>query len=119
MLWPMFSALLLLLLAAPSPEDLENWLQDVDASRHAFDETAIRARASQVVDGQVESSTDFEIYVKGRDKALIIFRDPKNNGRKVLTVGNRMWLIVPGTTNPVPITPNHGLLGGDSLGGVA
>ena len=114
----MFSALLLLL-AAPSPADVQAWLQSVDASRHAFDEVAIRARASQVVEGQIESSAEFEIYVKGRDKALIIFRDPKNNGRKVLTVGNRMWLIVPGTTNPVPITPNQRLLGGASFGDVA
>lgn len=115
----MFSALVLLLLAAPSPAELQTWLAAVDASRHAFDEAAIRARASQIVDGRVESSAEFEIYVKGRDKALIIFRDPKNNGRKVLTVGNRMWLIVPGTTNPVPITPNQRLLGGASFGDVA
>ena len=113
------AAALLLVAATASPADLQKWLQGVDASRHAFDEAAIRARASQVVDGQVESSADFEIYVKGRDKALIIFRDPKNNGRKVLTVGNRMWLIVPGTTNPVPITPNQRLLGGASFGDVA
>jgi len=30
-----------------------------------------------------------------------------------------MWLIVPGTTNPVPITPNQRLLGGASFGDVA
>jgi len=115
----MFRAILLLALAAPSPSDLQKWLESVDASRHAFDQTAIRARASQIVDGKVESEVDFEIYAKGRDKALVIFRDPKNNGRKVLTVGKRMWLIVPGTTNPVPITPNQRLLGGASFGDVA
>jgi len=49
----------------------------------------------------------------------MLFRDPKNNGRKVLTVGSRMWLIVPGATNPVPITPNQRLLGGASFGDVA
>jgi hypothetical protein len=37
----------------------------------------------------------------------------------VLTSGERMWLLVPGSTNPVPITANQRLLGGASFGDVA
>ncbi|MEO8430356.1 MAG: outer membrane lipoprotein-sorting protein, partial [Acidobacteriota bacterium] len=59
------------------------------------------------------------IYTKGRDRALIIFRGGKNSGRKVLTSGERMWLLVPGATNPLPITPNQRLMGGASMGDVA
>jgi hypothetical protein len=118
-----FETLCLLLVGtlglAPAPAEVQKWLEAVDASRQAFDEAVIRAKATQIVDGREQSSAEFEIYVKGRDKALIVFRDRKNNGRKVLTVGKRMWLIVPGTTHPVPITPNQRLLGGASFGDVA
>src|SRR5215468_4242424 len=117
------TAQVLLLSAAsavtPTPAELQKWLADVDLTRNAFPEAVIRARATQVEDGKETGSSEFEIYAKGRDKALIVFRDPKNNGRRVLTVGPRMWLIVPGTTNPVPITPNQRLLGGASFGDVA
>jgi outer membrane lipoprotein-sorting protein len=107
------------LLGAVAPAQLQKWLADVDATRNAFPEVVIRARATQVLDGKEQGSAEFEIYAKGRDRAVIVFRDPKNNGRKVLTVKERMWLIVPGTTNPVPITPNQRLLGGASFGDVA
>ena len=113
-------ALLAAVLAAtPTPAELQKWLADVDSARNAFEEAVIRARATQVSDGQERGSAEFEIYVKGREKALLVFRDEKNSGRKVLTVGTRMWLIVAGATNPVPITPNQRLLGGASLGDVA
>ncbi len=103
----------------PSPAEVQKWLAEVDSTRNAFEEAVIRARATQVLEGRERGSTEFEIYAKGREKGLIVFRDAKNSGRKVLTVGTRMWLIVPGTTNPVPITPNQRLLGGASFGDVA
>jgi Outer membrane lipoprotein-sorting protein len=113
-----------LLLLAPSlataeSNDLQGLLAAVDATRNAFDEAIISARATQIVDGKESGSADFDVYVKGRDKGLIVFRGGKNSGRKVLTNGDRMWLLVPGSRNPVPITPNQRLLGGASFGDVA
>ncbi|HEY3173085.1 MAG TPA: outer membrane lipoprotein-sorting protein [Thermoanaerobaculia bacterium] len=102
-----------------SSGDLKSLLAAVDATRNAFDEAVISARATQIVDGKETSSANFDVYVKGRDKGLIVFRGGKNSGRKVLTNGDRMWLLVPGSTNPVPITPNQRLLGGASFGDVA
>lgn len=108
-----------LVVGTPTPADLQRWLADADSTRNAFEEAVIRARATQVSDGLERGSAEFEIYVKGREKALLVFRDEKNSGRKVLTVGPRMWLIVAGATNPIPITPNQRLLGGASFGDVA
>ena len=105
--------------ATPTPVEVQKWLANADSVRNAFDEVVIKARATQLVEGLEKGSAEFEIYAKGRDKALIVFRDPKNSGRKVLTDGPRMWLIVAGATNPVPITPNQRLLGGASFGDVA
>ena len=64
-------------------------------------------------------SADFEIYTKGEDRGLIVFRGGKNDGRKILNVGEKMWLIVPGASRALPITPNQRLLGGASVGDVA
>jgi outer membrane lipoprotein-sorting protein len=112
-------ALGLLALPAGAQTDLQALLAAVDATRNAFDEAVISARATQVVDGKESGSADFDVYVKGRDRGLIVFRGGKNSGRKVLTNGDRMWLLVPGSRNPVPITPNQRLLGGASFGDVA
>jgi hypothetical protein len=119
----MFSAAVLALLLAvgaePSAAEVEAWLRSVDDARNAFGEAKIAARASQWEDGKNTGSADFDIYVKGRDRALIVFRGGKNDGRKALTVGEKMWLLVPGAENPVPITPNQRLMGGASFGDVA
>jgi hypothetical protein len=117
----MFRAVLLTaaMAAAPTDAEVHEWLAAVDQARQAFGEAKITARATQVVDGKPAGTADFDIYVKGRDHALIVFKGGKNNGRKALTVGEKMWLIVPGTENPVPITKNQRLMGGASFGDVA
>ena len=117
------AALLVLFAALPAraqtPADVQALLAAVDATRNVFEEAIITARATQVVDGKETGHADFDVYVKGRDQSLIVFRGGKNGGRKVLTKRDRMWLLVPGSTNPVPITANQRLLGGASFGDVA
>lgn len=109
-----------LFLAAPeSSPDVQKWLQIADATRNAFEEAVITARATQVTDGKPGQSTDFEVYTKGRDRGVIVFRSGGNKGRKVLTDGPRMWILIPGATRPIPVTPNQRLLGGASMADVA
>ena len=105
--------------AAGQSPDVRAWLQAADAVRNAFDEAIISARATQLVNGAPEASVEFDIYTKGRDRALLVFRDAKNRGRKILTSGDRMWILIPGARNPVPITPNQRLVGGASVGDLA
>jgi outer membrane lipoprotein-sorting protein len=104
---------------APAPSDVQGWLRAVDDARNAFGEAKLAARASQLENGKATGSADFDVYVKGRDRVLIVFRGGKNEGRKALTVGERMWLIVPGAEHPVPITANQRLMGGASFGDIA
>jgi hypothetical protein len=117
------AAVLLLLVAAAAPAqsaaDVQAWLRAVDEARNALSEAKITARASQIEDGKVAGTADFDIYIKGRDRALIVFRGGKSDGRKALTVGEKMWLLVPGAEHPVPITANQRLMGGASFGDVA
>jgi hypothetical protein len=103
----------------PSAADVQAWLAAVDDARNAFGEAKLQARASQIENGSETGSADFDVYVKGRDRALIVFRGGKNEGRKALTVGQKMWLIVPGAEHPVPITANQRLMGGASFGDLA
>jgi hypothetical protein len=104
--------------AATTPPEQE-WLASVDAARNAFEEAVISARATQIENGKVAGGADFDVYTKGRDRGLIVFTGGKNSGRKILNVGEKMWLIVPGASNPIPITPNQRLVGGASVGDVA
>jgi Outer membrane lipoprotein-sorting protein len=120
----MFSALVLAaVLSAPdpavSPAQVQAWLKAVDDARNAFGEAKLTARATQWEDARQTGGADFDVYVKGKDRALIVFRGGKNEGRKALTVGEKMWLLVPGAENPVPITANQRLMGGASFGDVA
>src|SRR6185436_20525503 len=115
----LLAASLASLAVAQTPDEVQGWLKAVDAARSAFGEAKLRARATQVENGKVLGTADFDIYVKGRDRALIIFRGGKNDGRKALTVGQKMWLIVPGAEHPVPITQNQRLMGGASFADVA
>src|SRR5215831_7948058 len=105
--------------AEPTPAEVQSWLQAVDDARTAFGEAKITARATELEDGRTKGTADFDIYVKGRDRALIVFHGAKNEGRKALTVGSKMWLIVPGAENPVPVSANQRLMGGASFGDVA
>ena len=105
--------------AGPAPSEVQSLVAAVDATRNVFEEAIITARATQMVDGKSTGTADFDVYVKGRDRGLIVFRGGRNGGRKVLTNGDRMWLLVPGSTKPVPITANQRLLGGASFGDVA
>ena len=105
--------------AIAAESDLSAWLADVDRARNAFSEAVITARATQIANGKEAGSADFEIYTKGEDRGLLVFRGGKNAGRKILNVGEKMWLIVPGASRALPITPNQRLLGGASVGDVA
>jgi hypothetical protein len=117
----MFSAALLALalMTDPTPAELQAWLREVDDARTAFGEAKITARATELEDGRVKGTADFDVYVKGRDRALVVFHGAKNEGRKALTVGTKMWLLVPGAENPIPVTANQRLMGGASFGDVA
>ena len=77
-----FGILAAALAAEPSASDVQAWLAAVDSARNAFGEAKIRARATQVEDGKTAGSADFDIYVKGRDRALIVFRGARTTAAR-------------------------------------
>jgi len=101
----------------PSPEAV---LQAADAPRHVLDEGVMRIRATvRQDDGTPAMETILDVYVRGQDEALCAFRTGAQEGRKILMVGDRVWLILPKTTHPIRVSPNQRLFGGASIGDVA
>lgn len=90
-----------------------------DAPKRAFPEAVIHARVVVSGGGGSEVPAEFDLYKKGDDRGLVVFTAGKQKGRKILTVGDKFWILVPGASRPIPVTANQRLMGGAALGDVA
>lgn len=99
-----------------SPREL---LLAADAARHVVDEGIISVRA--LVRGRDGSSdaSKLDVFVKGADRTLCVFREGKQQGREVLVLGDRVWLIVPGSKHPIAVSASQRLLGAASVADLA
>ena len=104
-----------------SPEGLsaEEMLRAADATRRAVEEGSIRIRSTVGIPGEAPVVSLLEVLVSGEDRVLCIFREGPLQGRRILMAGGRVWLLVPGTSRPVPVSANQRLLGGASIADVA
>mgnify|MGYP001605056411 CR=1 FL=1 len=114
----MFSAALLAL-AVAAQADAAALLQTADAPRTAFLHAVIDVRAIISEKDKPDRLAEFELYVGGEDRQLVIFKDEKNKGRKFITNGDKTWLIAPNASRPVAITARQRLIGGASFADVA
>ena len=111
-------ALFAALLAAAAP-DLQSWLQQADATRNAFDEAVITARASQVDRREGDGERRLRGVHEGTRPRLDRLSRREQQRAQGPDRRPRMWLIVPGASRPIPVSPNQRLLGGASMGDVA
>lgn len=110
----MFSAAL----AAEMP-DAAALLKQADAPRLAFLHSTLRVHAGvEQEDGEPQSG-EFDVHLGNDDQQLVVFRDRKNKGRKFLMVGDKAWLIVPGSKHPIAVTANQRMLGASSFADIA
>jgi hypothetical protein len=79
----------------------------------------IRVHAVVQTGQRPADESDLDVFVQGQDRALCLFRTGKHEGRRVLLVGPKAWLIVPGTAKPIPISAGQRLLGGAAVADVA
>lgn len=69
---------------------------------------------------QEESETEFSVRVKDAKKSLVVFKSPPSNkGRVLLMVEDNMWIYIPGTRNPIRISPQQQIMGRVSNADVA
>jgi hypothetical protein len=106
-------------LAAPPAADPAEILKRADASHDAFAEGVIALHVVVNERGKKPVEGGMEVYVKGADTSLAVFAEGKQKGRKILTVGDHVWLIVPGASRPVPVSKSQRLMGAASFGDVA
>ncbi len=100
----------------PTPDEL---LKLADRPKEAFAEAVIHAKITVSENGKTTSPAEFEVYKKGDDRSLVVFTAGKQKGRKILTVGDKVWLIVPASSHAIAVTPNQRLMGGASLADVS
>lgn len=101
------------------PADSEALLRAADAPRRVIDEGAIRIRATVAGPGAEPVVSEIEVLVRGEDQVLCIFREGPLAGRRILSVGDKVWLLFPGTARPVPVSASQRLVGGASIADVA
>jgi len=94
-------------------------LKLADRPKSEFPEALIHAKITVTENGKTSSPAEFELYKKGDDRSLVVFTAGKQKGRKILTVGDKVWLIVPGSSHAIAVTPNQRLMGGASLADVS
>jgi hypothetical protein len=94
-------------------------LEAADAPRHVIEEGVISVRVVVRERDGTTAESELGVYVRGSDNTLCVFREGKQKGRKVLVVGNRVWLIVPGSKRLVAVSANQRLLGGASVADLA
>jgi hypothetical protein len=92
-------------------------MEAADAARRPAGEAVVEARATG--EGAAAPAVDFDVYIKGRDRALIVFKSGKARGRKILSAGEKTWLLVPGSSRAIPVSANQKLAGGASFQDVA
>jgi len=68
-----------------------------------------------------ESDTaELSVRIKDTGKSLVVFKSPPSNkGRVLLMVEDNMWIYIPGTRNPLRISPQQRMMGGVSNADVA
>ncbi len=115
----MFEALLLAATLAADLPDAAALLASADAPRRAQLHSVVRVRATMQPDDAPAQTGEFDLYLGDEDEQLVLFRDKKNKGRKFLLRGEKSWLIVPGSKNPIAITANQRMLGASSFADLA
>ena len=103
---------------APATDPVE-MLRKADAPYDAFLEGVIKLRVLVNERGKKPVASQLEVFVKGTDLSLLVFREGKQQGRKVLTQKERVFLIVPTASKPIPVSKSQRLMGAASFGDIA
>jgi len=105
--------------AAAAPPDPAALLARADAPHDRFLEGVIQLRVVANERGKPPIENLLELFVRRTEASLCVFREGKQAGRKILTVGDKVWLIVPGASRPVPVSKTQRLMGAASFGDIA
>lgn len=111
----MFEILVLAAALATGVPDAATLLKQADAPRQSFLHSTLHVRITVEQPEGAAQTGEFDVLLGDENQQLVIFRDEQNKGRKFLTVGDKSWLIVPGSKNPIAVTANQRMLGASSF----
>lgn len=95
-------------------------LKVVDAIRAPGDSFVFNLRLIPFEDEENKEAQTLSVRVKGNTKSLVEFISPPYiKGRLLLMNENNMWVYIPGTRQPIKISPQQRLLGQVANGDVA
>ncbi len=95
-------------------------LQRVDSLRSPGPSFAFDLKVTYRKENGDEVVEGFQVRIKDAAKSLVKFTyPPANKGRLLLMVGNDLWIYIPGTRQPLRLSPQQRLLGQIANGDVA
>lgn len=100
---------------AAADASTEAALRAADAALHPIREGVIRVRSIVSRPGTDPVTAIVDVYVQGEEHVLCAFRDGPLAERRILTAGEKTWLLVPGSERAIPIGAGQRLLGGASI----
>lgn len=106
--------------AARAADDVATML--VAADRYRTGSENLQVETEVVVlkkDGSVDKERRYTVFSQVGRKSLVLMRSPAEAGQKVLMLGDDFWLLMPGSSRPLRITPTQKLLGDASTGDIA
>ena len=97
----------------------ENLLEKIDRFRVPYKEFLVRTKITTYEKDELKETAIFDAYMKGNDKSLVVAKQYKTRGMKLLYVKENLWVQLPGSRRPIRITPIQRLMGEASNGDVA
>lgn len=104
---------------ADAARGVDEIMAAADRGRNGWDSFSVDVKITNYKHERLESSSTYEVLIKGADRTLVRFNDPRDKGKLLLMLEDAMWLYMPSTSRPIRVTPLQRLSGNASNGDVA
>lgn len=104
---------------AAAAKGADEILAAADRGRNGWDSFSVDVTITNFKQERPESSSRYEVLIKGADRTLVRFNDPRDKGKLLLMLEDAMWLYMPSTSRPIRVTALQRLSGNASNGDVA
>lgn len=115
----LFFIFFVFLISAGYSQEIEKILEKVDDYRKIGDAFSMKLRISDFNDGRLSEEANFLGFFSSNDKSLVVCKNGKNKGMKVLMKGDDMWVCLVSSKRALRITPRQRLMGQASIGDVS
>lgn len=97
----------------------DDLLEKIDKYRVPYQEFLVRTKIMSYQNDELKETAVFDAYMSGNDKSLVVAKEYKTKGMKLLYVDENLWIQLPTSRRPIRITPIQRLMGEASNGDVA